>query len=212
MTSSVIIIGAGGHARVLISSLNILGRRLEGVLHPDTKIAGQFVAGIPIIGDDDEILRFDPLYVQLVNGVGSTSSSYKRREIFLRFKSMGYSFASVIHPSAQIMPHVRLEEGVQIMAGAILQTGCVIGADAIINTGAILDHDCVVGDHVHIAPGATLSGNVRVGAMAHVGTSATVIQGVRIGSGATIGAGAVVTGDIPENMIACGVPARTRNS
>ena len=208
VTRPVIIIGAGGHARVLIAALNVLQREIIGILSPDTSLLGQSVAGIRILGDDDKVRDYAPDAIELVNGLGSVSSPEKRKDIYLKFKKDGYLFASVVHPSAMITEDLHLGEGAQIMAGAIIQTGCVIGDNALINTGAILDHDCIIGNHTHIVPGAVLSGDVQVGDMAHIGTAATIIQGIKIGDGAIIGAGAVVIKDIPANVMAAGVPAR----
>jgi UDP-perosamine 4-acetyltransferase len=208
MTSPVIIIGAGGHARVLISTLKTLRREIIGILHPDLTMARQMIQGIPVLGDDDKVLEYPPDEIELVNGIGSVSSTEKRKSIYTRFKHNGYSFAQVIHPAATIAGDVRLMEGVQIMAGVVVQTGCVIGDNAIVNTGAVIDHDCTIGEHVHIAPGAVLSGGVNIGAMSHIGTGAIVIQGITIGEGALIGAGAVVLRDVPPGKKMVGNPAR----
>ena len=147
--------------------------------------------------------------VRLVNGVGSTGSTASRRDIYDRFTREGYCFATVIHPSAIVAPEVQIEDGVQIMAGAILQAGSSVGSNAIVNTGAIIDHDCVVGAHAHIAPGAVLSGGVHVGSGAHIGTGACIIQGVSIGAASVVGAGAVVIKDVPPGVTTVGVPAKT---
>ena len=204
----VIIIGAGGHARVLISSLKTLKREIIGILDEDPTTTTQNIAGIQILGNDDKIKDYTPDDIELVNGIGSVSSTERRKNIYTKFKKDGYSFAQVIHPSATIMNDVQWGEGVQIMAGAIIQTGCVIEDNTIINTGAILDHDCIIGEHTHVAPGAVLSGGVQIASMSHIGTAASIIQGIKIGAGAIIGAGAVVIKDIPANTKVVGVPAR----
>lgn len=208
MTKPVIIIGAGGHARVLISALKALRREIVGILHPDETLIGQTFDGIPVLGNDDKIREYAPASVELANGIGSISSTQKRQDIYKTFKNSGYSFATIFHPAAAIMDDVKLGEGVQIMAGAIVQTGSFIGENAIINTGAIVDHDCIIGEHVHIASGAILSGGVRVGAMTHIGTGATVIQGINIGSNSIIGAGAVVIRDVAAEKKVFGNPAK----
>jgi len=204
----VIIIGAGGHARVLISTLKALRREIAGILHPEAAMIGQSIDGIPVLGNDDKIQEYAPYSVELVNGIGSISSTRKRREIYEKFKKDGYSFATVVHPTATVMHDVVLGEGVQVMAGAVIQIGCTVGDNAIVNTGAIVDHDCVVGAHAHVAPGAVLSGNVRLGDGCHIGTGAVVIQGVAIGEGAIVGAGAVVVRDVADGKLVIGNPAR----
>ncbi len=208
MVRPVIIIGSGGHAKVLIAALLILRREIIGVLEADRDKHGGFLSKIPIIGDDESVKNYKPKEIELVNGIGSVGLPYKRMEIYQKFKKMGYRFAGVVHPSSIVMGDVQLDEGVQIMAGAIIQPGCRIGDNVIINTGAILDHDCIIGEHTHIAPGAVLSGSVHIGAASHVGTSATIIQGIKIGKNALIGAGSVVINNISTGSKAVGVPAR----
>jgi sugar O-acyltransferase (sialic acid O-acetyltransferase NeuD family) len=211
MTLPVIVISAGGHARVLISVLKTLNITILGITEAAPDRVDDKIKGLSIIGGDDKILDYLPDTVALVNGIGSIATTVKRKAIYVKFKNAGYSFANVIHPSAMIMDDVQLGEGVQIMAGAIVQPGCVIGDNSIINTGAIVDHDCMIGEHVHVAPGAVLSGGVHIGAMTHIGTSAAVIQGVQIGQAAVIGAGSVVVNNILPGIKVVGVPAREMN-
>jgi len=205
--SPVIVIGGGGHAKVLASMLLLCGRQILGFV--DLNPAAPPLLGIKCLGDDAVVLLHPPGGVNLVNGVGSTGSTARRQEVYDRFTREGYNFATVIHPSAVIAPETQIEDGVQIMAGAVVQPGTRVGSNAIVNTGAVIDHDCVVGAHAHIAPGAVLSGGVHVHAGAHVGTGACVIQAVFIGAGSVIGAGAVVIKDVPPGVTAVGVPAQS---
>ncbi len=202
----IILVGAGGHARVLLSTLLQLDRRVIGFVDPNKQLGERL--GIPHLGTDEAIFEHDPAQVLLVNGVGSVASVANRLRVYEYFRTRGYAFASVIHPSAIIVPGAKLAEGVQVMAGAIIQTGCQVEEDCIINTGAQIDHDCLIRAHAHIAPGAVLSGDVHVGARAHVGAGATVIQRVRIGEDSIVGAGAVVLSDVPASSTVVGVPAR----
>ena len=207
MELPVIVIGRGGHAKVLVSTLLLCRRSILGFVDLDP--TGPPLLGIKHLGSDAAIMHHATGDVQLVNGVGSTGSTARRRDIYDRFIREGYYFASVIHPSAIIAPEVQVQDGVQIMAGAIVQSGSSLGPDAILNSGAIIDHDCIVGAHAHIAPGAVLSGGVRVGSGAHVGTGANIIQGVSIGADSVVGAGAVVIKDVPPGVTIVGVPAKT---
>lgn len=203
---TLILVGAGGHARVLLSTLLQLGRCVSGFVDPDR--SRRELLGVPYLGDDEAVSKRDPVEVLLINGVGSVASIANRLKVYEFFRKRGYRFASVIHPGAIIAPEVQLADGVQIMAGVIVQTGSIVGEDCIINTGARVDHDCVLDAHAHVAPGAILSGNVHVGARAHIGAGATVIQGVQIGSDSIVGAGAVLLSDVPESCTVVGVPAQ----
>lgn len=206
MSKPVIILGAGGHSRVLIDILQLTARKIIGITDPFYR--DREFCDLPILGEDEKILAYSPAEIELVNGMGSIGSTQKRKDLFQTFKRKGYHFANVIHPTAIISPHVTLEEGVQIMAGAILQPGTHIGTNSIINTKASVDHDCIIGAHVHIAPGVTLSGNCLIEDEVHVGTGATLIQGLRVGNKSVIGAGAVVIRDVPSGCTVVGNPAK----
>ncbi len=208
MSLPVIILGAGGHAKVLIDALLASSAVITGIVDPNPMLAGANILGVPVLGGDDVVDGVPPSQVQLVNGLGSVSLPTIRQHLYERFKGLGYNFATVVHPSAVVASDVVLGEGAQVMAGAVIQPGCRIGINSIINTRASVDHDCIIGDHAHISPGVTMSGGVTVGECSHVGTGATVIQGLSIGTGCLIAAGAVVTKDIFDGAKVRGVPAR----
>lgn len=212
MGKPLILLGAGGHAGVLLDILMLVGGRdILGYSVGEASLIGQQRRGLPVLSTDDELpAAYPPEEVELVNGLGSVGDTSARRSIYQRMKGLGYNFASVIHPKAIVAQDVQLAEGVQVMAAAVIQPGSKIGVNAIINTAAVVDHDCVIGDHAHLAGGVTLSGGVHVGEGVHVGTGASVIQNVNIGAGATVGAGALVVRDVPLAVTVIGVPAREK--
>lgn len=208
MSLPIIILGAGGHAKVLIDALLATYAVIAGIVDPDLTLTGSKILGVPVLGGDEVIGEFPPSEVHLVNGLGSIGIPVKRQQLFEKLKGLGYGFATVVHPSAVIASDVVLGEGTQVMAGAIIQAGCRVGINCIINTRASVDHDCIIGDHVHIAPGVTISGGVTVGTCSHIATAATVIQGVSIGEKSLVGAGALVLKDVPPFITVVGVPAK----
>lgn len=208
MTKPVIILGAGGHAKVLIDALLLQGFVIRGVTDVDPKKSGTTLLGIKILGNDEILADFPPSSVDLVNGIGSVDSMEARRKIFEAYKKRNYNFANVLHPSAIIARDVRLSEGVQVMAGAIVQTGSFVGENTLLNTRASVDHDCQIGAHVHLAPGVILSGGVRVGKECHLGTGATVIQNISIGERVFVGAGSLIAKNIADGIKVRGVPAK----
>lgn len=208
----IIILGAGGHAKVLIDTLQRQSADILGITDPDPNKIGENILGVSVIGDDNVIGTYNNDSIELVNGIGIIANEKKRQQIFRNLKNLGYSFASVIHKSAVLASDVELSEGIQIMAGAVVQPSCKIGTNSIINSRASIDHDTIIGAHVHIAPGATVSGGVQIGSGTLVGAGATIIQGVRIGELATVAAGAVVTQDVPDGATVMGVPAEVVKS
>lgn len=208
MNRPVLILGAGGHAKVLIEALLQSGATLAGITDPDPDLAGKTLLEVPVLGGDDVVSDFPQTEILLVNGLGSVGVPVARRGLFERYKAMGYRFATVIHPSAIIASDVELGEGVQVMAGVVIQPGCRVGCNTIINTRASVDHDCIIGSNVHVAPGVTLSGGVSIKDVAHIGTGATIVQGIKIGAHCVVGAGSVVIRDVNDSTSVVGVPAK----
>lgn len=204
----VILIGAGGHAGVLIEVLRQQGRHILFATDDDEGLHGSKVSGVQIEGPDARVLEVPPDSVRLINAVGSVTAPTRRRRVFEQFVERGYRFEQVIHPTAVLASSVELGEGAQVMAGAVIQPSAIIGPNVLVNTRACVDHDCVIEAHVHVAPGVTLSGGVHVHDTVHIGTGATVIQNIDIGREAVVGAGAVVVGDVSAGATVVGVPAR----
>ena len=169
---------------------------------------GDSLLGIPILGTDEDIRHYNRKEIELVNGIGSVGVATLRRSVYEKFKAQGFHFRQVIHPSAVISRRAVLEEGVQVMAGAVINIGSRIGEDTIINTRASVDHDCRIGRHVHIAPGVTLSGSVSVGDETLIGTGSSVIQGISIGESSLVGAGSNVINNIPDDCKVYGNPTK----
>lgn len=202
MNKPLIILGAGGHAGVLADVLRNQGRTLKALVAPARDTKRTVLVDIPYWSDEEQILTLSPDDIELVNGVGSLPGHPLRAELFARYHALGYRFAQVISPRAIISDYAVIEEGVQVMAGAIIQAGVRIGKNTIINTGATVDHDCVIGENNHIAPGAVLSGGVLTGVGVHISTGAAVIQGISIGDRGVVAAGATLTCSIEAEHIA----------
>lgn len=191
-----IVIGAGGHAGVILDCLHALNLDVKGCVDahkkPDELVLGKY----RILGDDSVLDILDPSGVLLVNGIGSIGDAKARRDVFARFKDKGFEFATLCHPAAYVSDFSSIAEGSVILAGAVVGANARIGRNVIINTKASIDHDCVIEDHVHIAPGVTISGGVIVQKQSHIGTGACVVQGIRIGPYSFIRAGEAVKRDV----------------
>lgn len=199
MSDTIIVIGGGGHSKVVVSTVAELGINIKDVYDDDPNKLGVHVGNAAIIGTTSGIDGSK----KAVIGIGDNRT---RAEMDRRLKNC--QWVTAIHPRAYVHPSVSVGEGTVVFAGAVIQPGTVIGRHCIVNTNAAIDHDCVIGDYSHIGPGVSLAGNVTVGEGAFLGIGAVAIMGIEIGQWSVIGAGAVVVRNIPDNVTAVGVPAR----
>jgi UDP-perosamine 4-acetyltransferase len=206
-----VLLGAGGHARVLAALVRAAGHPVLGVCDPTLAAEGiSRWEELDVLGDDSALDRLPPDRVALVLGIGQLATGNLRERLYAAWRARGYDFPALVHPSAWLAPGVVLGDGVQVMAGAVIQPGCTIGENSIINTRASVDHECVIGRNVHVAPGSTLCGSVRVDKCAFIGAGATVIQGVCIGEGAVVGVGVTLVRDLAPNTTVIGAANRLR--
>lgn len=200
-----VMVGAGGHAKVLLALALAAGHRIVGVCDPQLARQGaSHWRDVPVLGGDDALERLDPAAVGLINGIGQLVGSRVRQDRYARLRSLGFSFPVLVHPAAWVAPGTGLAQGVQVMAGVIVQPDCSIGENCIINTRASIDHDCVIGAHVHVAPGATLCGGISISDGAFIATGATIAQGIRVGTGAVVGAGVTLMRDLEAGRTVLG--------
>ena len=204
--SCCVLLAAGGHGRVALNLLLDLGIQVEGIVDPG-KVIGSAIFGVPILGGDEWLENMPPSDFILVNGVGVAPGNYLRKCIYTYWKQRGFEFLSLVHPFSVISRETVISEGVQIMAGSVLQCGVSVGENVVINTRASVDHDTNIGVNAFIGPGATLCGEVCIGEDVFVGAGSVIMPGVSVGDKAVIGAGAVVTRNVPEGFIMVGNPA-----
>jgi sugar O-acyltransferase, sialic acid O-acetyltransferase NeuD family len=203
----IVVIGGGGHAKVLVGVLKKSGYHVLG--YTDTGDRGA-ILGVPYLGDDGslgELLSMHDDCLAIV-GVGKTDASAERIGLQKRISALGFGIAVVISPGATVNEEVNLGPGSVVFDGVVVNSGTVAGDACILNTGCILEHDCRLGENVHVAPGAVLSGGVSVGANTMVGTGALIIQNVSIAAGSMIGAGSTDVKDIVSPGTYVGSPAR----
>ena len=206
----VIGLGAGGHAKIIIEILRLLGDfEIVGLLDRNPKVHGTSILRVPVLGNDS-LLR--ELFARGARhafvGLGGTGDNRPRAALYVMAKENGLEMVSAIDPRSIISPSAVLGDGVMVMPGAIINADSRLGNNVIINTGAIVEHDCSIGNDVHIATGARLGGSVTVLDGAHIGLGAALKQGVQVGRNAIVGAGAVVIHDVADDATVVGVPAR----
>jgi UDP-perosamine 4-acetyltransferase len=205
MKDKAVIVGSGGHAKVVIDILRS-SRTYDLIGLTDTDPNIKTTMGLPILGNDSILPQ---LHAEGIKYCFVAIGDNKRREEISDYvKGMGFDLINAISPYSWKSTSVDLGEGIAIMPGAVINAESVIDDNAIINTGATVDHDCVIGSSSHVAPGCSIAGNVHVGRGEFLGIGCKVIPKMTIGEWTTVGAGSVVVEDLPGHSIAFGVPAR----
>ena len=198
----VAVLGAGGHAKVLVATLQAAGIEVIGLFDDDRSRHGSEVLGVRVRGDVEDSLREK---CPLVIGVGSNRA---RQALTQRIAG---EFISVVHPRAVVHPSAKIGAGSVVFAGAVIQPDTVLGEHVIVNTSASLDHDCRIGKFAHVGPGVHVCGGVDIGEGALLGVGSAVIPGRRVGEWVVLGAGSVVTKDVEPGQTVVGVPAKPRS-
>lgn len=201
----VLVIGAGGHARVCIEALVDSGHVVLGVVSSDrSSIDG---LGVPVLGGDDEVVAVarehgaDCVFVAI-------GDNAMRASVTHRCLADGLALTNAISRFAMVSHTAVIGSGVALLPGAVVNAATTIGTGCIVNTNASIDHDGHLGEFVHVAPGVAIAGGVAIGRGALVGIGARVLPSLVIGEGATVGAGAVVVHDVAAYTTVVGVPAR----
>lgn len=193
-----LIIGAGGHAKVVLDAAQAAAWEIAGVVDEHetrTEVLGHLVARS---ADGIAADRF-------IVAIGDNQA---RARLFAQHVASGLEPATVIHPSAIIAPSARIGAGTFVAAGAIVNPEASVGENVILNTGCVVEHDVSVGDHALIGPLASLCGESSVGSGVLLGAGVTVKPRARVGEWSTVGAGAAVVSDLPAASVCAGVPAR----
>lgn len=205
MSKQVVIIGAGGHAKVIADIIVKSGNRVYGFLDDNLEIGATIANNeqFKIIGKIEKINKLkENTNLEFVIAIGDNTV---RKNIAENYNVKYYT---AIHPSSIIALDVSIEEGTVVMANTVINTSAKIGRHCIVNTGAIIEHDNIIENYVHVSPNATLSGTVKVGTMTHIGSGAAIKNNINICNNCIIGVGAVVVKDIKEPGVYVGVPAR----
>jgi UDP-perosamine 4-acetyltransferase len=206
MTPGVLVVGAGGHAKVCIEILRAAGH--DVAICVGGSGSAETCVGVPVVVGDDEVDRF---YCEGVRrAFVAIGDNRTRHRLALEMVARGFELVSAVSPSAVLSPSVHVDAGVAVMAGAVVNAESRLGFAAIVNTGATVDHDNVIGAGAHVAPRCGLAGNVTIGERTFLGVGTAVIPGRTIGADCIVGAGSLVLRDIPSSVVAYGAPATVR--
>ena len=194
MHNDVIIIGAGGHSKVVSDIIVRSGDNVFGILDDNPKLSH-------CIGTTDDCRKY--LDKQFIIAIGNNAV---RKKIVEKYPDL--NFYTAIDPSAIVSGSAKIGAGTVVMPNAVINADSVIGAHVIVNTSSVVEHDCIVGDFVHISPRCVLCGTVKVGNETWIGAGAVVKNNIDIAPKCMIGCGATVVKNIKESGVFVGIPAR----
>ena len=201
MNKKVIIIGAGGHAKVVADIIKLSGDLLVGFLDDNDSKINFTYENSPVLGKCSDYKKFKNDHFFII-GIGN---NYIRKSIS---QSAVCNWYTAIHPSAQISPSAEIEEGTCVMANAVINSNAKIGRHSIINTASVIEHDCIISNYVHISPRSVVCGTTSIGDLVWLGAGSTVINSLTIHNNSIIGAGATVVKDINSPGTYVGTPAK----
>ena len=210
--SRFVVVGAGGHGRVVADLVRALGHELAGYADADARKLGLVVdgTGARVVLSQVELLS-------CIHGAGSWPCAVDAIALGIGDNAIRASLLDqlgaamlppLVHPGAWVSPSARVGSGCVVLAGAVINSGAVLAGGVIVNSRVTVEHDCVIGRAAHLSPGATLCGGVRVGDGSWVGAGAVIIPGRGVGTASVVGAGAVVIRDVPDGETVVGNPAR----
>lgn len=205
MNTPVVVLGAGGHAKVVLEILEETGH-WDIVGCTSARGPSGALLNYPVLGSDEVL---SALYRGGVrHAFVAIGDNRLRQHAIRRARELGFELINAVSRRAALSSRVKMGSGIAIMASAAVNVDSILGDGVIVNTGASVDHDCLIGAYAHIGPGVRLAGGVEVGEGAFLGVGSCVIPGIRIGSWAIVGAGAAVVKDVAAGATVVGVPAR----
>lgn len=191
------VIGASGHAKVIIDLIEELGYLIGNIYDQDAQ--KDKLLGFKVTHDFVDIPK------QSIIAIGN---NVVRKKIASQYK---LELNALLHPRSNVSKYSQIGNGTVVMAGVSINADSVIGKHCIINTNSSIDHECIIGDFVHVSPNAALAGNVQIGECSHIGIGSCIKQGVKVGKNCIIGAGAVVIRDVSDGMTIIGNPGKELN-
>lgn len=206
----VIIIGAGGHGKVIFDVLSKTEQKVTAFLDDDKEKYNTAIHGVQVQGVIADIPKFAEQFP--LGAFAAIGNNFIRKKIYLKLKELGFAMIKAISPESYTFDKNNIGAGTLVMPKAVVNIDAVIGENCIINTGAVIEHGCKISDHSHVASLACLAGEVEVGEEVLIGAGAVILQQIKIGRGAVVGAGAVVLNDVQEYAVVVGNPARKINA
>lgn len=211
MDKKVIVLGSGGHAKVVIDILHGMNNITIHGITSKSLMYGDYFFGYPVLGDDLVLNNFNPSEYVLAMGLGGYRDNDLREQVYRFGKGLGFDYINAIHPGAVISETVKFGESITIFPGVVLNTDVQINDNSIVATSSSIDHETIIGRNVLVSAGVTIGAYTVIMDNALIALGAKIISGIKIGKRALVAAGAVVVSDVPDNAIVYGVPAKSKN-
>ena len=204
MSSGLLIIGAGGHGKVVADAAQRQGKWEKLGFLDDKPGLSEPILGLSILGSIQSAAGFIGAYPDVAIAIGGP---VRRLQLIEQLSAFGFNLPVIRHPSAVVSPHATVQAGSVLFAQSVVNADARLGIGCIVNTSASVDHDCVLGDGVHLSPGAHLAGGIQIGRASWIGIGACVRENVQIGEHVIVGAGAVVVSNVQDSLTVVGAPA-----
>lgn len=209
----IVILGTGGNCIDILETIIAINQASDSPLYEcvaflddDQSLWGKNLHGVAIRGPLEKASEFDDSL--FVNGIGSPSNFWRKKEIIARAGIPSGRFVSLIHPTASVSPSAKLGHGVVILQNVTVASNVTVGDQVIILPNSVVSHDDLIGDYTCITGGVCISGGVTVGQSCYLGSNSSIIGNITIGDGSLIGMGSVVLEDVPANTVMVGNPAK----
>lgn len=206
MQRRLLIIGAGGHGKVVADTALATGR-YEDIAFLDDDPSITSVLSFKVLGRATDFERYLSEFQDAVVAIGNNHTRYHFFELLLK---LGFNLPAIIHPTAFVSRFAIVARGTVVFAHAVINADTEIKEACIINTASVIEHDCYIGKACHISPSATISGGVRIGDFSWIGSGANVKNNVVIGQNVIVGLGSAVISDVSSNKTVIGVPAKEK--
>ncbi len=207
MVEDILIVGAGGHCRFVLSVLSKLSNyRVVGIADSREESIGER------IGSSQVTHSFDQLEAAFASGITAAAlavgDNRERQTLYAKLKKIGFELPTLVHPKALIEETASVSEASIVGMGAMIGAFVSIAENCVVYTGAIVEHESRIGPHAFLAPGSVIAGRVTVGPSAFVGAGSVVIEKLEVGSGSIIGAGSVAIRSVLAGTKVAGSPAK----
>jgi len=203
---NLLIIGAGGHGKVVVETAELLGY-WDKICFLDDNTEFKELLGYPVIGTINDFSSFIGEFQFAFVALGNNKL---RIELIHKLIQVGFTVPTIIHPKSYMSKYSTIEAGSVMMAGSVVNASTKIGMGCIVNTCSSIDHDCYIEAGVHVSPGVHIAGHVRIGEKSWLCIGSSISNNVRIGNNVIVASNAAVIENIPDRVMVAGVPAKIK--